>query len=144
MDNILLVIRKIIVSFDNYSEDIDLAIDREVFALEGDLTKKELKKLRKSSSLFVRDVVCPALLKALKDYALSDWFEVEAEPDGVGDSTYPEPRKIYIRYKSLFEQSALYLRPEIVLEIGSRSLIEPTETAKVKTFIAQHFPFNTD
>lgn len=127
-----------------FSEDIDLAIDREVFALEGDLTKKELKKLRKSSSLFVRDVVCPALLKALKDYALSDWFEVEAEPDGVGDSTYPEPRKIYIRYKSLFEQSALYLRPEIVLEISSRSLIEPTETAKVKTFIAQHFPFNTD
>ena len=36
-----------------FSEDIDLAIDRSMFGLEGDLTKKQLKKLRKESSLFV-------------------------------------------------------------------------------------------
>lgn len=38
-----------------FSEDIDLSIDRTLFGLEGDLTKKQLKKLRKASSIFVRD-----------------------------------------------------------------------------------------
>ncbi len=38
-----------------FSEDIDLAIDRSLFGLDGDLTKKQLKKLRKESSLFVKD-----------------------------------------------------------------------------------------
>ncbi|MBR3619408.1 MAG: nucleotidyl transferase AbiEii/AbiGii toxin family protein [Bacteroidaceae bacterium] len=38
-----------------FSEDIDLAIDRNVFELDGELTKKQVKKLRKTSSIFVRD-----------------------------------------------------------------------------------------
>ena len=33
-------------------ELIPLAIDRVVFDLEGDLTKKQVKKLRKASSLY--------------------------------------------------------------------------------------------
>lgn len=40
---------------DRFSEDIDLAIDRSVFGMEGDLTKRQIKKLRKASSIFVRD-----------------------------------------------------------------------------------------
>lgn len=32
-----------------FSEDIDIAIDRSMFGIEGDVTKKHLKKLRKSS-----------------------------------------------------------------------------------------------
>ena len=35
---------------DRFSEDIDLAIDRNMFGLEGDLTIRQLKKLRKASS----------------------------------------------------------------------------------------------
>jgi predicted nucleotidyltransferase component of viral defense system len=37
---------------DRFSEDIDLAIDRRHFGLDGDLTKRQLKSLRKKSSLF--------------------------------------------------------------------------------------------
>ena len=39
---------------DRFSEDIDLAIDPAFLGSpEGDLTKKQIKKLRKASSLFV-------------------------------------------------------------------------------------------
>ena len=38
-----------------FSEDIDLAIDPSIWGFEGDLTKKQIKRLRKASSLFVRD-----------------------------------------------------------------------------------------
>ena len=33
-----------------FSEDIDIAIDPSMFGIEGDVTKKQLKKLRKTSS----------------------------------------------------------------------------------------------
>lgn len=36
---------------DRFSEDIDLAIDRNIFGLEGDLTIRQLKKLRKASAV---------------------------------------------------------------------------------------------
>jgi predicted nucleotidyltransferase component of viral defense system len=45
-----------------FSEDIDLAIARSQFGLEGDLTKKQIKKLRKESSIFVREDFYNALL----------------------------------------------------------------------------------
>lgn len=47
---------KVFGKIERFSEDIDLAIDRTYFGLEGDLTKKQLKKLRKQSSTFVREL----------------------------------------------------------------------------------------
>lgn len=79
---------------DRFSEDIDLAVDRSLFDFEGDLTKKQIKRLRKASSLFVKNEFTPALESALEKYGLNNLCSVEPEPDGEGDSTYPEPRKI--------------------------------------------------
>ena len=55
-----------------FSEDIDLAIDRSVFGLEGDLTKKQLKKLRKASSLFVKEVFAMDLQEIVNEKGLTD------------------------------------------------------------------------
>ena len=82
-----------------FSEDIDLAIDRSRFGLEGDLTKKQIKKLRKESSIFVREEFYNALSDAIKQYGLDALCTSEAEQDGQGDNTYPEPRKIWVTYK---------------------------------------------
>lgn len=43
---------KVWCQIERFSEDIDLAVDRSLFGMEGDLTKKQIKKLRKMSSLF--------------------------------------------------------------------------------------------
>lgn len=45
-----------------FSEDIDLAIDPVVFEITGDITKKKIKKLRKASSVYVRDTFYPESL----------------------------------------------------------------------------------
>ena len=87
-----------------FSEDIDLAIDRTLFGLEGDLTKKKLKRLRKESSIFVREIFSSSLREKLEEYGLSEICSVESEPDGEGNETYPEPRKIFIHYKSAIGQ----------------------------------------
>ena len=128
---------------DRMSEDIDLAIDRSFFGLTGDLTKRQTKKLRKQSSLFVRDEFASQLEDRLKEYGLEQYLTVEPEPDGEGDNTYPEPRKIHIRYNALFGKPS-YLNPEVMLEIGSRSLFEPTEIAQQrpkKRSLKKHFCF---
>lgn len=113
-----------------FSEDIDLAIDRAVFELEGDLTKKQVKRLRKASSLFVRDTLCQQLAESISQTPLKDLCQIEPEPDGEGDATYPEPRSIFISYQSVFDDKLDYIFPIVKIEAGARSLLEPyTETA---------------
>lgn len=128
---------------DRFSEDIDLAIDRSQFGIEGDLTKKQLKALRKDSSLFVRDVFSVDIKSAIENAGLSGLCIVEAEPDGEGDKTYPEPRKIHVKYQSVLNQPLPYLSPEVMLEVGARSLIEPYRMVKVESFVTQNTPIDT-
>ena len=123
-----------------FSEDIDLAVDRSLFDLEGDLTKKKIKILRKKSSVFVRNEFAPAMQAKLEEYGLDKFCTLEAEPDGEGDGTYPEPRKIFIHYESALGSQVGYLKPVVMLEIGSRSLFEPNEKCHIHSMMEQQFP----
>ena len=123
-----------------FSEDIDLAVDRSLFGLEGDLTKKQIKKLRKESSVFVRENFFMALSDAIKQYGLDALCTIEPEQDGEGDNTYPEPRKIWITYKSVIQGELDYLKPVVMLEIGARSLYEPYKLNKVSSLVEENFP----
>lgn len=125
---------------ERFSEDIDIAIDPAVYGLSGDLTKKQLKNLRKHSSLFVKEVLAVALKEGLGKYGLTDWLTIDIEPDGEGDATYPEPRRIFIKYPSLLTEKYSYLKNEVVLEVGSRSLMEPTVSLQIKSMIETEFP----
>ena len=123
-----------------FSEDIDLAAGRALFELEGDLTKKGIKKLRKRSSIFVRDDLFIMLQDALKQYGLADKCTLTVEPDGEGDNTCPEPRKIFIAYESAYDEQLDYLRPIVMLEVGARSLVEPYEQVQVHSMVEGIFP----
>lgn len=123
-----------------FSEDIDLAIDRAVFELEGDLTKKQVKKLRKVSSLFVRDTLDQQLVEAINQTPLKNMCQIEPEPDGEGDSTYPEPRSIFIRYKSVFDDKLDYIPPVVKVEAGARSLLEPYVETAITSMVEETLP----
>lgn len=122
-----------------FSEDIDLVVDRSHFDLHGDLTKKQIKRLRKESSLFVRDDFANQLKTAIKSVGLDACCSVVPENDGKGDGTYPEPRKIEVYYNSLFPLND-YLQPKILLEVGARSLFEPTVETSIESLISNRFP----
>lgn len=126
-----------------FSEDIDLAIDPSIWGFEGDLTKKQIKRLRKASSIFVRDELCLSLKGVVSETGMEKWLQVEAAPDGEGDGTYPEPRVIHVRYKSLFNENLPYLHSEVKLEVGARSLLEPTAKAAVTSVIEDVLPIST-
>ena len=126
---------------ERFSEDIDLAVDS-VFlgAQEGDLTKKQIKKLRKTSSLLVLAKLATKICEELERQGLQSFITVEAQLNGEGDNTYPEPRQIYLHYKSVFDKALTYLRPDVVLEVSARSLIEPTEPIQIKSILGEHLP----
>lgn len=48
-----------------FSEDIDLALDREFLGFTGELSKKDVKKLRKESFKFIKEVFAEELKKNL-------------------------------------------------------------------------------
>ncbi len=120
---------------ERFSEDIDLAVDRGQFGLEGDLTIRQIKKLRKASSLFVKEQVTADLKDQLDSSGLLKWCEIETEKEGEGDKTYPEPRKIFVRYTPLVPITASYVKPVVMLEIGSRSLLEPFEYRSIDSLV---------
>lgn len=124
---------------ERFSEDIDLIVDRTLWGVDDDLTKKQIKKLRKSSSLFVRDAFATELSAAVENFGLASRCQILAEADGVGDNTYPEPRKIDIYYASLFAGYD-YLQPKVMLEIGARSLFEPTVLTDIQSLVTREFP----
>ncbi len=125
---------------ERFSEDIDIAIDPALYGMSGDLTKKQIKTLRKRSSMYVKEELAVALRKGIDTYGLSEILSVDVEPEGEGDATYPEPRRIFIRYPSLVEERYGYLTNEVVLEVGSRSLMEPVVSLHVKSLIEMAFP----
>lgn len=133
-------ISKVWNAINRFSEDIDLAIDRSLFDLDGELTKKQVKKLRKVSSMFVREELCGQLCEAIASTPLYGLCEIEAQPDGVGDSTYPEPRIIYVKYASQFSDKIDYILPVVKIEAGARSLLEPTLNVAIKSLVDVALP----
>ncbi len=127
---------------ERFSEDIDIAIDRSLFGLEGDLTIKQIKKLRKESSLFVKEKFNESLKQLLVNNKLDNICEIIPEPDGQNDKTYPEPRKIFVNYFSLFD-TLPYIKSTVIIEIGARSLIEPVKKIKINSMISEVLPIET-
>ena len=90
--------------------------------------------------MFVREEFYNALSDAIKQYGLYALCTIEAEQDGEDDNTYPEPRKIWITYKSVIQGELDYLKPVVMLEIGARSLSEPYAINKVSSLVEENFP----
>ena len=127
-----------------FSEDIDIAVDRRLFGVEGDITKKQMKKLRKESSLFVKEKLAIDLKTKLDEFEIGEFCKVEPQPDGEGDGTYPEPRKIFIHYETAFNDNVQqYVESSVMLEMGARSLMEPTSKEKVRSLIESNSPMST-
>lgn len=126
---------------ERFSEDIDLAVNPAYFGMTETPTKKQIKQLRKRSSLFVAEELATMLQNGLVDAGLSTKCRMEVQPNGEGDATYPEPRVISLYYNSLYSESAVsYVRPIVKLEIGARSLIEPMEQFACRSMLSEELP----
>ena len=105
-----------------FSEDIDLAIDREYFfKSDKDWEKKEITALRKEASLFSTGV----FFDKLKEEFLKKGFNGLVFKVIEAKDSDQDPRIIEIYYPNLITQPSEYVLPRVQIEIGCRSLREP-------------------
>lgn len=117
-----------------FSEDVDLVMGREQFGFQGDLTKGEIRRLRNKSCEFLSTQFPKELLKRINEIGISD-FQISVMDFKASDT---DPVKIQLIYPVLTEPSN-YLVPPVLIEIGSRSLMEPMEKRLIRSLVADSF-----
>ena len=128
---------------ERFSEDIDLAIDRKFFRFEGDISNTQIRKLRKQSCEFISTEFLKDLTQTLTDWGATTECELFAQPIKDSDK---DPQVIEIHYNSVADTSE-YLPQRVLIEISSRSLMEPTEKREINSILNVNFPkldFATD
>ena len=129
---------------ERFSEDVDIAINREYFGFFGEtLSKREVnKKLRKAACTFCRETLQFDLVKQMiADGIPENMLSVTME---ITDETTVDPEKIFINYQSLFESEQIattdgYIKPTVILEVNGRSMKEPLESVEIKSFVDEVF-----
>lgn len=120
---------------ERFSEDIDLAIDRKYFGFEGDISTNQIKKLRKKSCDFISNDFVSDLKASLSNFKVTDESEVRAI---VTEESDRDPQVIEIDYNSVLEKSE-YLPSRVLIEVSSRSLMQPSEDRWINSLIGENF-----
>jgi len=104
-----------------FSEDIDLAVGREFFGFQGEITTSQGKILRKRAGEYIDTTLLPQLNKLFINKGFMEaGVLLEIEEGGAND----RDRVVYVHYPNVIDSPG-YVLPPIKIEIGSRSLMEP-------------------
>ena len=77
---------KVYKLIERFSEDIDIAIDREYLGFKGDLSKGEIRKLRRSSHEFVLHRMPDLLSEQFANYGVAaDQYEISVPNTEISD-----------------------------------------------------------
>jgi predicted nucleotidyltransferase component of viral defense system len=104
-----------------FSEDIDLAIDKEFFGFAGDLGKNQRDKLRKTAGAYTTGTFFKELNQAFvtNGFTELDFVFIEAQESD------QDPRVLEIYYPNVIKPDSEYLLPRVQVEVSCRSLREP-------------------
>lgn len=121
-----------------FSEDIDIAINREFLGFPGELTNKQIRKgLRKRLCSYVRTDLKVIVENRLLEMGVPrEWFTVTVNET---ENTTVDPESIFVNFTPLFPVID-YLPASVKIEVSGRSMTEPVENASIKTMVAEQFP----
>ena len=117
-----------------FSEDIDLALDREFLGYTGELTKGDIKKLRRKSYQFITEVFTEELKNKFSELGFENVLVKYREVENHDQ----DPLIIEIYYPTLTNKDS-YLKPAVLVEVGSRSLKEPFTQRSFGTIVSEVF-----
>jgi hypothetical protein len=120
---------------DRFSEDIDLAVNRNFLGFDGDLSRGQIKNLRKAANAYISGVFYPALMAKFQEKGLvAVRFKItEAE------TADQDPRIIEVYYPNVIATPG-YIQPRVQIEIGCRSLREPFTDKSFSSLVDEHYP----
>ena len=119
-----------------FSEDIDLAIDKEFFeSYKGNISRTQIGKLRKTAGTYTTETLFKELKIAFenKGFLGLDFVVIKAE------SSDQDPRVLEIYYPNVIKAESEYIQPRVQIEISCRSLREPFSIQKFGSFIDEFY-----
>ena len=119
---------------ERFSEDIDLVFDRSYFGFDGELTRTQVKNLRKKAGAYIENTLSQDLENRLKDNGLLE-IELNYIKQEASDA---DPVKIEIHYPNVIEYPG-YVEPRVLLEISCSSLMEPAEKRFFSSLLDEHY-----
>ncbi len=120
---------------ERFSEDIDLAVDREFLGFDGELSNTQISKLRKAAHKYITETLAPELEAKFKEYGL-DKVEFKVIETNESDQ---DPSIIEIYYETVIG-SPSYIENRVQIEIGCRSLHEPFTTQPITALVDHYYP----
>ena len=123
---------------ERFSEDVDIAINREYLGFTDPLSKTQIKdKLRRASCSFVREKLSSDLAKQLENQGIDPvLFSVKVN---ITDITTTDPEIIEVEYQSLIQGDA-YIKRNVILEVSGRSMKEPLQSVTTSSLVDEAFP----
>lgn len=123
---------------ERFSEDIDIALDREFLGFAGELSKTQISdKLRRAACSFVREKMQYDLSVAMAKCGIRlDSFSVDVVITKV---TTTDPEVITVTYRSLYDVSP-YIRNTVKVEISGRAMMEPVVSRSISSIVDIYFP----
>jgi predicted nucleotidyltransferase component of viral defense system len=122
---------------ERFSEDVDLAIDREFFGFDDAISKNQIKRtLRKQSCNFISTTFLEEMKNIFEQWNVLQECEIIAQPIKDSDK---DPQTIEIHYNSVFSTTN-YVAQKVLIEISCRSLTEPAEKRPINSILSNEFP----
>lgn len=121
-----------------FSEDVDIAVNREFLGFTGELSKTQVSdRLRRASCSFVRETLAKELGERLSALGIDPkYFEIKVN---VTPITTTDPEIIEVHYKSVLSDLS-YVQNKVLVEVSGRSMNEPTQQVEVCSMIATQLP----
>lgn len=120
---------------ERFSEDIDIAIDRSFFGFEGELRRKQITSLRRASCSYTKNNLKDELNNKLQEAGITGYsLSIPESKDSTQD-----PQIIEVNYNSLFAAGS-YIQDKVMVEIGARSLMKPSEDVRLRSILANNYP----
>jgi hypothetical protein len=119
-----------------FSEDIDLAIDKEFFeGYKGNISKAQIGKLRKVAGAYTTGTFFEELKQAFekKGFLSLDFVVIEA------NDSDQDPRIIDIYYPNIISSNSEYILPRVQIEVSCRSLREPFSVLNFGSLVDELF-----
>jgi predicted nucleotidyltransferase component of viral defense system len=123
---------------ERFSEDIDIAVNREYLAFSGALSKTQISdRLRRAACSFVRETLQFDLAKQLETNGINPkYFTVRVNITPISTT---DPEIIEVEYKTIFDEVS-YIKHKVILEVSGRSMTEPVQSVNLQSLIDEAFP----
>ncbi|ONF43306.1 nucleotidyl transferase [Marinobacter lutaoensis] len=127
---------KVYGAIDRFSEDVDITLDYRHFEADFDpfadgISNTKIKKFSNRLKDYVKGyangTVIPFLRAELDKLPTAERHTIEVDETG---------EKIWVSFPSVTEEPDDYLKPQVLIELGGRNVIDPNERHTISPYVA--------